>query len=108
MTRSLVALSILAFAVGCSKSDGSGGDAPLPGSKRSDAPATPGKIALTGAGATFPYPLYTKWISEYTKGKPGLQINYQSIGSGGGIRQLTEGTVDFGASDAPMSEEQLA
>ena len=108
MTRPLVALSILALAVGCSKSDGSGGDAPLPGSKKGGAPATPGKIALTGAGATFPYPLYTKWISEYTKAKLELQINYQSIGSGGGIRQITERTVDFGASDAPMSEEQLA
>ncbi len=109
MTRTLLALSFLTLAVGCSKSDGSGGDAPLPGSKRGAAPAAAdGKIMLTGAGATFPYPLYTKWIAEYTRAKPGLQINYQSIGSGGGIRQITERTVDFGASDAPMSEEQLA
>ncbi|MBK8251881.1 MAG: phosphate ABC transporter substrate-binding protein PstS [Polyangiaceae bacterium] len=63
--------------------------------------------SLTGAGATFPYPLYTKWIAEYAKLSPGIAINYQSIGSGGGIRQLTERTVDFGASDAPMSDEQI-
>ncbi|MCM2323146.1 MAG: phosphate ABC transporter substrate-binding protein PstS [Oligoflexia bacterium] len=65
-------------------------------------------IQLNGAGATFPYPLYSKWFSEYGKVSPGVQINYQSIGSGGGIRQFTERTVDFGASDAPMTEEQLA
>ena len=64
-------------------------------------------MALTGAGATFPYPLYTKWIAEYAKSVPGVAINYQSIGSGGGIRQLTSRTVDFGASDAPMTDEQL-
>lgn len=68
----------------------------------------PGKVALTGAGATFPYPLYSKWFEEYHK-KTGeaVTINYQSIGSGGGIKNITEKTVDFGASDAPMSEEQL-
>ena len=62
---------------------------------------------LTGAGATFPYPIYSKWFSDYAK-KTGVRINYQSIGSGGGIRQLSEGTVDFGASDAPMSDAELA
>jgi len=63
---------------------------------------------LNGAGATFPYPMYSKWFTEYRKVKPGLQINYQSIGSGGGIRQVTEGTVDFGATDGPMNDEQIA
>jgi phosphate transport system substrate-binding protein len=63
---------------------------------------------LNGAGATFPYPIYSKWFSEYHKAHPDVQINYQSIGSGGGIRQLTTGTVDFGASDGPMSDQQLA
>ncbi len=63
--------------------------------------------SLNGAGATFPYPIYSKWFYEYNK-KTGVQINYQSIGSGGGIQQLTNGTVDFGASDAPMSDEQMA
>ena len=65
-------------------------------------------VALSGAGATFPYPLYSKWFSEFEKVNSGVRINYQSIGSGGGIRQFTEGTVDFGASDAPMTDEQLA
>src|SRR5882672_1692557 len=63
---------------------------------------------LTGAGATFPNPIYQKWFSEYSKLHPDVQINYQSIGSGGGIRQVSEGTVDFGASDGPMSDEQLS
>src|SRR5215831_6733275 len=62
---------------------------------------------LTGAGATFPYPLYSKWSFEYEKLHAGTKINYQSIGSGGGIRQISERTVDFGASDAPMTDEQL-
>lgn len=61
---------------------------------------------LTGAGATFPNPIYSKWFDAYNK-KTGIQINYQSIGSGGGIRQFTEGTVDFGATDGPMNESQL-
>ena len=63
---------------------------------------------LNGAGATFPYPMYSKWFSEYHKLHPNFQINYQSIGSGGGIRQVTEGTVDFGATDGPMNNEQIA
>lgn len=62
---------------------------------------------LNGAGATFPYPIYSKWFSDYAR-ETGVRINYQSIGSGGGIRQLTEGTVDFGASDAPMTDAELA
>ena len=62
--------------------------------------------SLTGAGATFPNPIYTKWFDAYNK-KTGIQINYQSIGSGGGIRQFTEGTVDFGATDGPMNESQI-
>ncbi|HEU4682256.1 MAG TPA: phosphate ABC transporter substrate-binding protein PstS, partial [Gemmatimonadales bacterium] len=61
---------------------------------------------LTGAGATFPNPIYTKWFDAYNK-KTGIEINYQSIGSGGGIRQFTEGTVDFGATDGPMNESQI-
>jgi phosphate transport system substrate-binding protein len=63
---------------------------------------------LNGAGATFPYPLYSKWFDEYHRLHPNLQINYQPIGSGGGIRQLLDHTVDFGASDGPMTDEQLA
>ena len=63
---------------------------------------------LTGAGATFPYPIYSKWFSEYSAAHPGVEINYQSIGSGGGIRQVTSGLVDFGASDMPMTDQMLA
>jgi phosphate transport system substrate-binding protein len=66
------------------------------------------QTTLNGAGATFPYPIYSKWFSEYNKLHPDVQINYQSIGSGGGIRQVLNGTVDFGASDGPMSDEQLS
>lgn len=66
-----------------------------------------GQISLTGAGATFPNPMYSKWFDVYHKLHPNIQINYQSLGSGAGIRQVTEATVDFGASDGPMSDEQL-
>jgi phosphate transport system substrate-binding protein len=66
-----------------------------------------GQTTLNGAGATFPYPIYSKWFSEYHNAHPDVQINYQSIGSGGGIRQVIEGTVEFGASDMPMTDEQL-
>ena len=66
------------------------------------------QTTLNGAGATFPNPIYQKWFSEYRKAHPDVQFNYQSIGSGGGIRQVLEGTVDFGASDGPMSDDQLA
>jgi phosphate transport system substrate-binding protein len=65
------------------------------------------QVLLNGAGATFPYPIYSKWFDEYHKLHPEIQINYQSIGSGGGIRQVIAGTVDFGASDGPMTDEQL-
>ncbi|HVK01302.1 MAG TPA: phosphate ABC transporter substrate-binding protein PstS [Gemmatimonadales bacterium] len=86
-----------------------GGDRP---SSRADttgaagASESAGGAALTGAGATFPNPIYTKWFDAYAK-QTGVRINYQSIGSGGGIRQFTEGTVDFGATDGPMNDEQI-
>ena len=66
-----------------------------------------GQTTLNGAGATFPYPIYSKWFSEYHKLHPEVEINYQSIGSGGGIRHVLAGTVDFGASDMPMTDKQL-
>jgi phosphate transport system substrate-binding protein len=69
-------------------------------------PSQAGPINLNGAGATFPFPLYSKWIAEYNKQFPNIQINYQSIGSGGGIRQIIAGTVDFGATDAPMKADE--
>src|SRR5215216_6579704 len=66
-----------------------------------------GSVSLQGAGATFPNPLYQKWLSEYGQRYPSVKLDYQSIGSGGGIKQLKEQTVDFGASDAPMKDEDL-
>ncbi len=63
---------------------------------------------ITAAGATFPYPIYSKWFNEYKQAHPGVEINYQSIGSGGGINQVTNGIVDFGASDGPMNDDQLS
>ena len=69
--------------------------------------APPNGAALTGAGATFPNPIYSKWFDAYAR-ETGVRVNYQSIGSGGGIRQFTEGTVDFGATDGPMTDEQIA
>ena len=87
-----ILLAALIAAGGCSgKSGGGGGQA----------------VTLTGAGATFPYPLYSKWFELYRQ-KTGVQINYQSIGSGGGIQQVKAGTVDFGASDAPLDDAKLA
>ena len=65
------------------------------------------QMQLNGAGATFPYPIYSKWFNEYIKVDPSVRFNYQSIGSGGGIKQITEQTVDFGASDGPLTDEQL-
>jgi len=67
-----------------------------------------GDLLVNGAGATFPFPLYSKWFSEYNKLHPNLKFNYQSIGSGGGIKLITEKTVDFGASDAPLTDDELA
>lgn len=80
------------------KKAGAGTPAPVP--------SQAGPIMLNGAGATFPYPLYSKWIAEYNKQFPNIKINYQSIGSGGGIRQIIAGTVDFGATDAPMKDDE--
>ena len=86
MNRSLkVLLCLFALAVGCMA-----------------------QTTLNGAGATFPYPIYSKWFSEYHNQHSDVQVNYQSIGSGGGIRQVQAGTVDFGATDGPMSDEQIA
>ena len=98
--RVLKAAALLVCAIACSKDSGSNAGT------ASSTPASSQSVDLTGAGATFPYPLYSKWFSEYANNKS-IKINYQSIGSGGGIRQLSEETVDFGASDSPMSDEEL-
>src|SRR3954468_15213604 len=106
MHRALLAFGVLAFVAGC-------GDSSKQGSANAAAGGAPAQTAttsgadLTGAGATFPYPLYSKWFDAYAA-KTGVKVNYQSIGSGGGIRQLSEQTVDFGATDAPMSDAELA
>ncbi len=88
----IIATSALAAVAACSSGDSGGAAAPM---------------NLTGAGATFPNPIYQRWFADY-HAATGVQINYQSIGSGGGIRQFSEGTVDFGATDGPMSDEQIA
>lgn len=84
-----------------------GGSSPADMAKKAEGAGGGGTTTLLGAGATFPNPIYQKWFSEYGKGSP-VRVNYQPIGSGGGIRQVTEGTVDFGASDAPMNDEEMA
>jgi phosphate transport system substrate-binding protein len=92
--RRVVLLSCLALA--CERASGA----------TSGSAARKENVALNGAGATFPYPLYSKWIAEYNRLHPNVRINYQSIGSGGGIRQVVAETVDFGASDSPMKPEE--
>ena len=92
--------ALILFTVACGKESANN-------SSTASSTASSGSVDLTGAGATFPYPIYSKWFSDYAQ-KTGVKINYQSIGSGGGIRQLSEQTVDFGASDAPMSDDDLA
>jgi phosphate transport system substrate-binding protein len=103
----MLVLSALAFASACGDSSNAGGKGSAGGAAPAVQPATTSGADLTGAGATFPYPLYSKWFDAYAT-KTGVKINYQSIGSGGGIRQLSEQTVDFGASDAPMSDAEMA
>jgi phosphate transport system substrate-binding protein len=96
-----VVFAALAITVAC----GGGNSGPV----RPPSDASPsGTVQINGAGATFPYPVYSKWFAEYNTLHPTVEINYQSIGSGGGIRQLLERTVFFGASDQPMSDEMLA
>jgi phosphate transport system substrate-binding protein len=86
---------------------GGGQEGPVTAGGSTAAGGGGGTIQINGAGATFPNPIYSKWISEYNKLHPNVEINYQSIGSGGGIRQVTAGTVFFGATDGPMTDEQL-
>jgi phosphate transport system substrate-binding protein len=100
--RYLASGLVAALAIACSS-----GDAPPAADGAQAAAGGAAAGALTGAGATFPNPIYTKWFDEYNR-QTGVRINYQSIGSGGGIRQFTEGTVDFGATDGPMTDEQIA
>jgi phosphate transport system substrate-binding protein len=105
-TLSLV-LAAAAVVAGCSTGADNARKDSASGAAPAAAASAGGGAALTGAGATFPYPIYSKWFDAYAA-KTGVKINYQSIGSGGGIRQLSEQTVDFGASDAPMSDEEMS
>jgi len=98
-TTALLMTLCLASAFACSGERGGAG--PVGGG------AAGGAVNLRGAGATFPNPLYQKWVSEYGKAHPAVRIDYQSIGSGGGIKQIKEQTIDFGASDSPMKDEDL-
>ncbi len=99
-------LGLAVFALfGCHGNSGAPQGTDKSGATSAEPPKS-GPINLNGAGATFPYPLYSKWMSEYAKAHPDVLINYQSIGSGGGIRQISAKTVDFGATDAPMSAEE--
>jgi phosphate transport system substrate-binding protein len=91
--RALAAMLTMFAVLGCGGGEGGRGAS--------------GGVDLTGAGATFPYPIYSKWFSDYAR-SDSVRINYQSIGSGGGVRQLSEGTVDFGATDGPMTDEEIA
>ena len=99
--RALKLAALMLLAVACAKENANNSSA------ASSTASSGGGVDLTGAGATFPYPIYSKWFSDYAQ-KTGVKINYQSIGSGGGIRQLSEQTVDFGASDSPMSDDEMA
>jgi phosphate transport system substrate-binding protein len=101
--RALKLAALMLLAVACAKEGVNNSSS----STTASSTASGGSVDLTGAGATFPYPIYSKWFSEYAAAT-GVKINYQSIGSGGGIRQLSEQTVDFGASDGPMSDDELA
>jgi phosphate transport system substrate-binding protein len=104
MRNRLIAAGLVAVVVTAA----CGGGAPQQSAQTGATPASSGSaVRINGAGATFPNPIYSKWFSEYTKVHPDVEINYQSIGSGGGIRQLTAQTVFFGATDTPMTDEQL-
>src|SRR4029078_5108505 len=102
MKKLFATVALFALCTAC----GGGSSAPVSTNNATPA-ASGGKTQVNGAGATFPNPIYSKWFSEYNKLHPDVEVNYQSIGSGGGIRQLTAQTVFFGASDAPMTDEQL-
>jgi len=102
-TRFIASATALALVAACGGDNkGSAGTTSSAGGQ----PASSSGVDLTGAGATFPQPIYNKWFSDYAA-KTGVKINYQSIGSGGGIRQMQEQTVDFGASDGPMKDDEI-
>jgi phosphate transport system substrate-binding protein len=101
------AVSAVALLGACKGSGDSKGSTASSTSSNAAIQPTDSTISLNGAGATFPFPLYSKWIAEYGKANPKVKVNYQSVGSGAGIKQISDRTVDFGGSDAPMNDEQL-
>jgi phosphate transport system substrate-binding protein len=103
----IIAVGIAAWVVSCSKQSESPSSTST-NSTESTASAAPGQMLINGAGSTFDYPAFTKWFEAYSAVNPNVRFNYQSIGSGGGLRQFVAQTVDFGASDAPMSDEMIA
>jgi phosphate transport system substrate-binding protein len=102
MRRALLVLTVAALSAGCGREERA-----ATATREESAPRGSESLEITGAGATFPYPLYSKWFDTWHQLHPDVRINYQSIGSGGGIRQLIERTVFFGATDSPMTDEQL-
>jgi phosphate transport system substrate-binding protein len=103
----IVTLTAAALAACGGSQPSESGESAIPKAEVPGASSSGDRIQINGAGATFPYPIYSKWFEEYNKLHANVEINYQSIGSGGGIRQVTEQTVFFGATDSPMTEEQL-
>src|SRR5512133_2965643 len=104
----LIAVLLSACSGSGSAATQSGNNLPSTGSGTQAAQLPAGSIPINGAGATFPFPLYSRWFYDYAFVDPSVKFNYQSIGSGGGIKQITDKTVDFGASDAILSDEQLS
>src|SRR5450432_2861501 len=101
MKTTSASILLVSLLIGC------GGASEKPAASNAPAQPSPSGRVINGAGATFPYPLYSKWFDEYGNAHPGVRVNYQSIGSGGGIKQLSAKTVFFGATDGPMTDEQL-
>lgn len=109
--RIMIGLVVLAFILSACAPSAAGTQPALPGTQGQGTslpvPVTSGSIQMTGAGATFPFPLYSRWFYDYAFIDPSVKFNYQSIGSGGGIKQITDKTVDFGASDAILNDDQF-
>lgn len=111
LSRRSLLLPLVAFSLGIASCQPQSTTQTPPGAGASPG-ASPaaggGNVSLTGAGASFPAPLYQRWFSEYNKQNPNVQVSYQSVGSGAGVEQFTQGTVDFGASDTAMTQEEIA
>src|SRR5947207_10771538 len=107
MTQMRYKAVVVVFGAALLTACGGGTSQPVTANNGGGAAGAGQALQINGAGATFPNPIYSKWFAEYNKLHPNIRINYQSIGSGGGIQQITNGTVFFGATDGPMNDEQL-